>query len=136
MSTIAKMNDIFDLIKFRYCLHLCQLECMCVPLSNVAEDSCTSVSCHSKNKEVNTGEESKMIQDSSVAQDGNSYRDEWMQVKKENAQLGHDITQERKSVKETIEEKETGSKDREASLPHVQPGSTEKLEGMDDPNIH
>ncbi|XP_028251236.1 cTAGE family member 5 isoform X2 [Parambassis ranga] len=92
-----------------------------------AEASCTSVSCHSKNKEVNTGEESKTTQDSSVAKDGYIYRDEWMQVKNENGQLGHDITQERKSVKETIEEKEKGSK--EGSLPHVQPGSAEKLEG-------
>lgn len=99
--------------------YLCVNQNAYVPLSNTA--------VYTKDEE-----ESKKKQYSDVAQDNNIQRDEWVAMAKDRGELG--------GVTETIVEKivQTGSEEESVSpetYPHIQPGSLQQLEGMDDSSI-
>lgn len=102
-------------------------------MSNTAEASCVGASCstHSLYEE-----ELKKTQDSSVAQENNIQSDEQKPFEKDTVQLGGGLGKASQT-----EEWERGQKEIKEELvipesqPHIQQGSPQPLEGMDDSGI-
>lgn len=107
----------------------------CVSLLNAAEASCVGESCstHSKDKETATEE------DPSVRLDNHTPRDERMGLDGETeGRLSGGAGKEKVTEDKTKEEKgkrSGGERVSPESHPHIQPGSPQSLEGMDDTSI-
>lgn len=94
--------------------------------------SCFGESCSSHSEDRKTPSEGK----SSTHQDNNASTDEWKGVhKRKDGQLNGG-TKERVTEDERRREKEKRSEEvSPVSHPHIQPGPTRTLEGMDDSSI-
>lgn len=101
----------------------------CVSLLNTAGASCVGESCSIPSRDE---KESSKNGDSSSSLDNNSPRDEWMGVEKEtDGQMSGDMGKGRVTEEEKRGEKKIRSEGDGVLRPHIQPGSSKPIEGMD-----